>query len=282
MKLATLRRAGATEMTFAALVEGDSAFELAGFADVGAFLAASEADRMDALDAAVSLDTAVPLDSADYAPLILNPAKVYCIGLNYRNHIAEVGKQEPSFPTVFTKFASSLTGANDDIEIPAEDHRIDWEGELAIIIGTAGRRIPESEAANHIAGYAVSNDVSMRGYQGRSTEWTQGKCWDAASPLGPWLVSVEDFTPGARITTRVNGEVVQEDSTSDLVFSPAALVAYLSVPNELRPGDVILTGTPAGVALGRRNDAGRHPWLKPGDVLETEIESLGTSRNTFL
>ena len=282
MKLATLRRAGATEMTFAALVEGDSAFELAGFADVGAFLTASEAERMDALDAAVSLDTAVPLASANYAPLILNPAKVYCIGLNYRNHIAEVGKQEPSFPTVFTKFASSLTGANDDIEIPAEDHRIDWEGELAIIIGTPGRRIPESEAANHIAGYAVSNDVSMRGYQGRSTEWTQGKCWDAASPLGPWLVSADDFTPGARITTRVNGEVVQEDSTSDLVFSPAALVAYLSVPNELRPGDVILTGTPAGVALGRRNDAGRHPWLKSGDVLETEIESLGTSCNTFL
>ena len=282
MKLATLRRAGATETTFAALIEGDTAFELAGFADVGAFLAASDEARMDALDAAVDIDTAVPLASADYAPLVLNPAKVYCIGLNYRNHIAEVGKQEPKFPTVFTKFASSLTGANDDIEIPAEDHRIDWEGELAIVIGTKGRRIAESEAANHIAGYAVSNDVSMRGYQGRSTEWTQGKCWDAASPLGPWLVSAEDFTPGAKITTRVNGEVVQEDSTSDLVFSPAALVAYLSVLNELRPGDVILTGTPAGVALGRRNEAGRHPWLKPGDVLETEIESLGTSRNTFI
>ena len=282
MKLATLRRAGAPETTFAALIEGDAAFELAGFTDVGAFLAASDEARMDSLDAAVSVDTAVPLASADYAPLILNPAKVYCIGLNYRNHIAEVGKEEPKFPTVFTKFASSLAGANDDIEVPAEDHRIDWEGELAIVIGTKGRRIAESEAANHIAGYAVSNDVSMRGYQGRSTEWTQGKCWDAASPLGPWLVTAEDFTPGAKITTRVNGEVVQEDSTSDLVFSPAALVAYLSVLNELRPGDVILTGTPAGVALGRRNEAGRHPWIKPGDVLETEIESLGTSRNTFI
>ena len=282
MKLATLRRAGATETTFAALIEGDAAFELAGFTDVGAFLAATDESRMDALDAAVAIDTAVPLSSADYAPLVLNPAKVYCIGLNYRNHIAEVGKKEPEFPTVFTKFASSLTGANDDIEIPAEDHRIDWEGELAIVIGTKGRRIAESEAANHIAGYAVSNDVSMRGYQSRTAEWTQGKCWDAASPLGPWLVSADDFTPGAKITTRVNGEVVQEDSTSDLVFSPAALVAYLSVFNELRPGDVILTGTPAGVALGRRNESGRHPWLKPGDVLETEIESLGTSRNTFI
>ncbi len=282
MKLATLRRPAATDQTFAALLEGDNAFELTGFDDVGSFLGAPEEARLDSLDYALDFGTAIPLSTADYAPLIINPAKVYCIGLNYRNHIAEVGKQEPEFPTVFTKFASSLTGANDEIQIPAEDHRIDWEGELAIIIGTPGRRIPEAAAGNHIAGYAVSNDVSMRGYQGRSTEWTQGKCWDAASPLGPWLVSAEDFTPGAKITTRVNGEIVQEDSTADLVFSPAALVAYLSVFNELRPGDVILTGTPAGVALGRRNDEGRHPWLKPGDVLETTIESLGTSRNTFI
>lgn len=281
MKLATLRRPNAPDQTFAALIEGDTAYELSGFDDLGAFLGAPEEARMDSLDSALDFGQSIPVANADYAPLILNPAKVYCIGLNYRNHIAEVGKQEPEFPTVFTKFASSLTGANDEIEIPAEDHRIDWEGELAIIIGNPGRRIPEAEAGNHIAGFAVSNDVSMRGYQGRTTEWTQGKCWDSASPLGPWLVTADDFIPGAKITTRVNGEIVQEDSTADLVFSPAVLVAYLSVFNELRPGDVILTGTPAGVALGRRNDEGRHPWLKSGDVLETEIESLGTSRNVF-
>ncbi|KAA0976049.1 fumarylacetoacetate hydrolase family protein [Paeniglutamicibacter gangotriensis] len=279
MKLATLRRRSASADTFAAVITEESFAELEGFADVGAFLAADVQSRTAALGAAAG--SATPLAEADYAPLILNPAKIFCIGLNYRNHIAEVGKEEPKFPTVFTKFASSLTGAHDDIEIPSEDHRIDWEGELAVIIGEPGRRITESDAPKHIAGYAVSNDVSMRGYQGRTTEWTQGKCWDAASPLGPWLVSAEDFAAGAKITTRVNGEVVQEDSTADLVFSPAALVAYLSVFNELRPGDVILTGTPAGVALGRRNEAGRHPWLKAGDVLETSIESLGSSRNTF-
>lgn len=279
MKLATLRRSGASAETFAAVITEESFAELEGFADVGSFLAADAQARTAALGAAAG--SATSLSEADYAPLILNPAKVFCIGLNYRNHIAEVGKEEPEFPTVFTKFASSLTGAHDDIEIPAEDHRIDWEGELAVIIGEPGRRITETDAPKHIAGYAVSNDVSMRGYQGRTSEWTQGKCWDAASPLGPWLVSAEDFTAGAKITTRVNGEVVQEDSTADLVFSPAALVAYLSVFNELRPGDVILTGTPAGVALGRRNEAGRHPWLKAGDVLETSIESLGSSRNTF-
>lgn len=280
MKLATLRRSSAPENTFAALITEAQFVELDGFADVGAFLAADAQTRTAALGAAAG-GTATALDAADYAPLITNPAKVYCIGLNYRNHIAEVGKEEPKYPTVFTKFASSLTGANDEIEIPAEDHRIDWEGELAVVIGEPGRRIAEADAHKHIAGYAVSNDVSMRGYQGRTTEWTQGKCWDAASPLGPWLVSPEDFTQGAKITTRVNGEVVQEDSTADLVFSPAALVSYLSTFTELRPGDVIMTGTPAGVALGRRNEAGRHPWLKAGDVLETSIESLGTSRNTF-
>lgn len=280
MKLATLRRVGAPEKTFAALITEKHFTELEGFADVGAFLAADAQARITALGAAAT-GAATDLADADYAPLITNPAKVYCIGLNYRNHIAEVGQEEPKFPTVFAKFASSLAGAHDTIEIPAEDHRIDWEGELAVIIGEPGRRIPEADAHKHIAGYAVSNDVSMRGYQGRTTEWTQGKCWDAASPLGPWLVSPEDFAPGAKITTRVNGEVVQEDSTADLVFSPAALVAYLSVFNELRPGDVIMTGTPAGVALGRRNEAGRHPWLKAGDVLETSIESLGTSSNTF-
>jgi acylpyruvate hydrolase len=281
MKLATLRRTGAPESTFAALITEKHFTELKGFADVGAFLAANDDSRTDALGEAAT-GTATDLAEADYAPLITNPAKVFCIGLNYRNHIAEVGKEEPEFPTVFTKFASSLAGANDEIQIPAEDHRIDWEGELAVVIGEPGRRIAEADAHKHIAGYAVSNDVSMRGYQGRTTEWTQGKCWDAASPLGPWLVSPEDFATGAKITTRVNGEIVQEDSTADLVFSPAALVAYLSVFNELRPGDVILTGTPAGVALGRRNEAGRHPWLKSGDVLETSIESLGTSSNTFI
>jgi acylpyruvate hydrolase len=281
MKLATLRRAGAPESTFAALITEKHFNELKGFADVGAFLAANDDVRTAALGAAAT-GTATDLAEADYAPLITNPAKVFCIGLNYRNHIAEVGKEEPEFPTVFTKFGSSLAGANDEIQIPAEDHRIDWEGELAVVIGEPGRRIAEADAHKHIAGYAVSNDVSMRGYQSRTTEWTQGKCWDAASPLGPWLVSPEDFATGAKITTRVNGEIVQEDSTADLVFSPAALVAYLSVFNELRPGDVILTGTPAGVALGRRNEAGRHPWLKSGDVLETSIESLGTSSNTFI
>ncbi|MGJ9403442.1 fumarylacetoacetate hydrolase family protein [Arthrobacter sp. KK5.5] len=281
MRLATLRHPESGG-TFAALIDGSAAVEIEGFDDVGALLAAPAAERESALNAAKANGARHDAGAATFATLIPAPAKVFCIGLNYRNHIAETGNETPKFPTVFTKFAESLTGPTDEIEIPAEDHRIDWEGELAIVIGAAGRRIPEEDAERHIAGYAVSNDVSMRGWQGRTPEWTQGKCWEAASPVGPYLVTPDEFTPGARITTRVNGEVVQQDSTADLVFSPAALVAYLSTMVTLRPGDLILTGTPAGVALGRRNEHGRHPWLKAGDVLETEIEGLGAQRNVLV
>ncbi|MGG5752630.1 fumarylacetoacetate hydrolase family protein [Zafaria sp. Z1313] len=291
MRLATLRlpagqpspeppaEAGITRGTSAAVVLGDTAALLPGFADVGAFLAADDAGRRAALEAAAER---VPLGDAAFATLVTAPSKVFCIGLNYRNHIAETGSEEPRFPTVFTKFADSLAGAHDDVRIPAEDHRIDWEGELAIVVGRAGRRISEADAPAHIAGFAVSNDVSMRGWQGRTSEWTQGKCWEASTPVGPFLVTPDEFDPAARITTRVNGEVVQEDSVADQVFGPAQLVSYLSTMVTLRPGDLILTGTPAGVALGRRNEAGRHPWLVDGDVLETEIEGLGTQRNRIV
>lgn len=283
MKLATIRRPGAAQQTFAAVVLGDTAHELSGFGDVGAFLGADAAARQSALDAATaSGTTGVPVADAEFGTLIQSPEKVFCIGLNYRNHILETGQELPAYPTVFTKFARSLTGPTDPIQVPAEDHRLDWEGELAIVIGTAGRRITEEDATDHIAGYAVSNDVSMRGWQGRTTEWMQGKAWEASTPVGPFLVSADAFPAGARIRTSVNGKVVQEDSTADLVFGPAALVAYLSTMVTLAPGDLILTGTPAGVALGRRNEAGRHPWLKAGDVLETGIEGLGAQRNEIV
>ncbi|GAB3519903.1 fumarylacetoacetate hydrolase family protein [Arthrobacter monumenti] len=279
MKLATLRRPANAAETYAAVVSGNETAELTGFADVGAFLAAPAAVRD---EAAASAKPSGDIADASFATLITQPSKVFCIGLNYRNHILETGNELPEYPTVFTKFADSLTGANDDIEIPDEEHRIDWEGELAIVIGKGGRRISEDNAPTAIAGYAVSNDISMRGWQSRTSEWTQGKCWEASTPVGPYLVTPDEFDDGATITTKVNGEVVQQDSTGDLVFGTAALVSYLSTMVTLRPGDLILTGTPAGVALGRRNEQGRHPWLKAGDVVETEIAGLGAQRNTFV
>ncbi|MGD6980880.1 MULTISPECIES: fumarylacetoacetate hydrolase family protein [Citricoccus] len=294
MKLATYRLPGSEPdtpgATFAAIVtqtdgsRATAAVELEGIIDVGDFLYQPEPTRTELVEAALAAAEEDPtrvLDATQLEPatLIPFPTKVFCIGLNYRNHILETGQELPEYPAVFTKFAQSLTGASDPIEVPAEDHRLDWEGELCVVIGEPGRRIPEAEAEQHIAGYAVANDVSLRGYQGRTTEWTQGKAWEEMTPVGPWLVTPEEFTEGARITTRVNGEVMQDDSTGDLVFDARRLVSYLSDIVTLLPGDLILTGTPAGVALARKDAEGRRPWLKAGDVLETEIEGLGLQRN---
>lgn len=294
MKLATYRQPGADPQdpgaTFAAVVtavEGQRATQvvpLEGFSDVGEMLATPQAEREELIRQALEAAEDFParaLDAAELVPatLIPFPTKVFCIGLNYRNHILETGQELPEYPAIFTKFAQTLTGASDPIEVPAEDHRLDWEGELCIVIGEPGRRIPEAEADQHIAGYAIANDVSVRGYQGRTTEWTQGKVWEETTPVGPWLVTPEEFTEGARITTRVNGQVMQDDSTGDLVFDARRLVSYISDLVTLLPGDLILTGTPAGVAVARKDEDGRRPWLKAGDVLETEIEGLGVQRN---
>ncbi|MDI3331392.1 MAG: fumarylacetoacetate hydrolase family protein [Micrococcus sp.] len=294
MKLATYRLPGSDPetpgATFAAIVTGTdgsratAAVELEGIIDVGDFLSQPEPTRAELVESALAAAEEDPtrvLDATQLEPatLIPFPTKVFCIGLNYRNHILETGQDLPEYPAIFTKFAQSLTGANDPIEVPEEDYRLDWEGELCIVIGEPGRRIREDDADQHIAGYAVSNDVSVRGYQGRTTEWTQGKAWEEMTPVGPWLVTPDEFTDGARITTKVNGEVMQDDSTGDLVFDARKLVSYISDIVTLLPGDLILTGTPAGVALARKDEQGRRPWLKAGDVLETEIEGLGAQRN---
>jgi acylpyruvate hydrolase len=294
MKLSTFRLPGSDPetpgATFAAIVTATdgatatAAVELEGVIDVGDFLSLPEPQRTELVEATLAAAEEDPtrvLDATALEPatLVPFPTKVFCIGLNYRNHILETGQELPEYPTIFTKFAQTLTGATDAIEVPAEDHRLDWEGELCIVIGEPGRRIPEDEAGAHIAGYAVSNDVSVRGYQGRTTEWTQGKIWEESTPVGPWLATPDEFAPGAKIITRVNGETMQEDSTGDLVFGAEKLVSYISDMVTLLPGDLILTGTPAGVAVARKNDDGRRPWLKAGDVLETEIEGLGAQRN---
>jgi len=280
MKLATLRLASELSHTTAAVIEEGRAYYLDNVDSVQRFLRLDDSTQQEVVARALVGDS-ISEAEADYAPLIPNPSKVYCIGLNYKAHAAEVGKELPQYPAVFAKFASTLCGANDNIEIPVEDHRVDYEAELAVVIGKPGRRISAEDAADHIAGYAVSSDISMRGYQGRTSEWLQGKVWDKTNPLGPWLVTPDELKADARITSVVNGETVQDSTIDDLIFSAAELVAYLSTLNELQPGDVILTGTPAGVALGRRNEHGRHPWLKDGDVLETSIEGLGTSRVKF-
>lgn len=280
MKLATLRLASDPGHTTAAVIEEGRAYYLENLDTVQRFLRLEDSIQQEVIARAL-VGESISEGEADYAPVIPNPAKVYCIGLNYKSHAAEVGAELPEYPTVFSKFASSLCGANDTVEIPAEDHRVDYEAELAIIIGKPGRRISVEDANEHIAGYAISNDVSMRGFQDRTSEWLQGKAWDKSTPLGPWLVTRDEFNPQARIGSSINGKSAQDSTVDDLIFNAAEIVSYLSIFNKLQPGDVILTGTPAGVAVGRRDEHGRHPWVKNGDVMETTIEGLGTSRVTF-
>jgi acylpyruvate hydrolase len=235
--------------------------------------------------------------------LIAQPSKVFCIGRNYLAHLREGNPDAelPKFPEIFVKFADSLTGAYDDIPLPAgsgqpslgaalaaaaaaptaavpmESDFVDWEAEMVLVIGTPVRRASEGEAAAAIAGYTVGNDVSVRDWQFHTPLWTQGKAWEAMSPVGPVLVTVDEIgvTPDLRIRCLVDDEVVQDSRTSDMLFDPIQLVAYISRFVTLRPGDLIFTGTPSGVGVARKPQV----YLRAGQVLTTEIEGIGTSVN---
>ncbi|MBP2472302.1 acylpyruvate hydrolase [Crossiella equi] len=286
MRLATTRTATGTS----AVVRTPEGFAHTGFADVGALLASSARPGGDAL--AGILDALAPRTSdpapgpdvltgpLDLAPVIPRPGKLLCVGLNYRTHILEMGRPIPEHPTLFAKFADALVGPTDDIDLAPESAQVDWEAELAVVIGSPVRRADEDQAAKAIAGFTVLNDVTMRDWQFRTREWLQGKTFEATTPLGPVLVTPDELPGGVRpelaIRCTVNGEVVQEANTGDLVFDPVTLVRYLSTILTLHPGDVIATGTPGGVGHARTPPR----YLADGDVLGTEIEHLGQLVNT--
>lgn len=263
------------------------AVPLENITDVGAYLTLHPQERTVAVTTAMNAaknDPAQVLDVSEltYDTLIPYPSKIFCIGLNYRNHILETGLELPDYPTVFAKYGQTLTGPFSDIAVPQVDHRLDYEGELAVVMGAPGKNIPKGEAKNYVAGYTIGNDISLRGFQGRTDEWMQGKIFEATTPVGPWLVTADEFSQDAQLTTLVNGEVRQDDSVDDLVFGVAELIEYLSQMITLLPGDIILTGTPGGVALAMRDADGRRPWLKAGDIVETRIEGLGAQRNVIV
>lgn len=221
----------------------------------------------------------VPLAEVDLAPVIPEPSKIVCVGANYRDHIEEMGRTPPSHPTYFAKYARSLTGPRDDLVLPPTDLStdIDWEGELAIIIGTPARNVSRHDALAHIAGFCVLNDVSVRDWQRRTTQFLAGKAHEALTPLGPALVTTDQVGDGSglAITTTVNGVVKQDSNTSQLVFDARDVVADLSRILTLDPGDVIATGTPGGVGAARKPPE----YLKPGDEVVVTIEGLGSLAN---
>jgi acylpyruvate hydrolase len=219
-------------------------------------------------------------DAVRVAPVVPNPRKILCVGLNYRSHVTEMGRDLPDYPTLFAKFADALIGPTDDIMLAPESGSVDWEAELAVVIGKSVRRASADSAAEAIAGFTVMNDVTMRDWQFRTREWLQGKTFEGTTPLGPVLVTPDELpgglAPRLAISASVNGEVVQKADTSDLVFSAVDLVRYISTIVTLRPGDVIATGTPGGVGHARIPQR----YLRPGDVLVTEIEHVGRLENT--
>lgn len=213
-------------------------------------------------------------------PPIARPGKVLCVGLNYKDHAAEVGQEAPQHPTVFVRFETSLVGDGGAMIRPTLSERFDFEGELMAVIGKPGRHIRKSDALKHVAGYSVFNDGSLRDYQFRTTQWTLGKNFDATGALGPVLVGSHDLPEGARglsLQTRLNGTVVQKASTDSMFFDVATLIARLSDVMTLEPGDLIATGTPAGIGAVRTPPL----WMKPGDVCEVEIEEVGLLRNVI-
>lgn len=222
---------------------------------------------------------AQPLDLSedDFIRPLSNVSRVLCVGLNFTDHAKEVGAETPSHPTIFTKFGNALIGPGEQIQMPTESNKIDWEVELCAVVGKEGRRIPVDEAEEYLLGYTVLNDVSVRDWQGRTSEWFQGKNWDSMTPFGPVIVSPDelDIAGGLAMSCTVDGETRQQGSTANLIFKPAEVISYISTFMTLQPGDLIALGTPAGVGLSLRP----RKWLAPGQTVVTEIEGIGRLTN---
>ncbi|WP_433187589.1 fumarylacetoacetate hydrolase family protein [Actinoallomurus sp. CA-150999] len=269
MRLATIRTADGTH---AVRVDEDAAVEL-GHADLGALLRRPQWRT----EAAAADGPRHDLATLDYAPPVPSPEKIFCVGLNYRNHILEMGRQPPEHPTLFAKFARALVGAYDPVILPAGSTAVDWEAELGVVVGAELRHGTPAQARAAIAGYTVVNDVTARDFQNRSPQWLQGKTFESSTPVGPWLVTADsDDEPLSReLTCTVDGEPTQKADTADLVFGPAELIAYISHIITLTPGDLIATGTPGGVGHARRPPR----YLRAGSELVTRIEGVGECRN---
>lgn len=265
MRLVTIRTAGGTR---AGRLEGDQIIELDAN-DVGAILAGGEA----AMRAAASADgPRHDYATADLAPVIPNPPKIICVGQNYMAHIAEMGSQPPDYPTIFAKYTRSLVGPRDDIVLPKVSDNVDWEVELAIVIGKEARHVSGDAAMDAVAGWTILNDVSVRDYQRRTAQFLQGKTFEKSTPVGPALVTKDEVDASdLRLTTEVDGKVMQDSSTADLLFKPLDIISYISQIITLEPGDIIATGTPSGVGAGRKPQV----WLQPGQTMITRVQGLG-------
>ena len=232
--------------------------------------------------AAQALATHAPdlsFDQLELLPVIPNPEKIMCVGLNYHDHVKETGRDLTEKPAIFSRVSASQVAHGQAIMRPSESHRLDYEGEIAIIIGEGGRRISEANAWKHIAGYSCYNDGSVRDWQNFTTQWTAGKNFWRTGGFGPWMVTSDEIKPGQTLTlsTRLNGQVLQHATTDMMIHSIPRQIAFISTFVPLEPGDVIVTGTPGGVGNKRTPQL----FMKPGDVVEIEVDAVGILRNTI-
>lgn len=271
MKLATLRTAFGTS---AIRIEGDNVGVELDYEDVGALLRSEEWRK-----AAQLSGEPIVFDQHDLEAVVPTPGKIICAGLNYAKHIREMGREFPEHPTLFIKFADALTGPYDDVYIPEyATQKLDYEGELAVVIGERAHRVARADALDYVAGYAIMNDYTLRDFQRQTSQFHAGKSFYRTAGFGPWLTTPDEWAPGgsARLTTTVNGEVRQQDNTDDLIFSIAELIEFCSQLYPLNPGDVIVTGTPEGVGFARDPQQ----FLQDGDTVAIDIEGLGHISNT--
>jgi acylpyruvate hydrolase len=272
MRFATIRTPTGTQ---AARLEGDQLVVLRS-TDVGELLSHDNF----LLAAHDELGTSVDPAKADFATLIPRPPKIICVGLNYRSHILERGQDLPEFPTLFAKYNNALIGANDNIVLPDNSERPDWEVELGVVIGRPARHVDATEARAAIGGLCTVNDITMRDWQRRTQQWLQGKTFEHTTPVGPYLVTPDevDFGLDLEVRCEINDEVMQLDRTNELVFGPIEIVSYISELTTLMPGDIIATGTTGGVG-----DARTPPiYLAPGTKVRTVVEGLGECLNTCI
>lgn len=270
MRLATIRANGTTH---AARVESDNtAVAIEGYANVGELLQNENWEQI-AQDAS---GEAKEFAKTDLEAVVPAPKKIVCVGLNYANHIKEMGRNLPTHPTLFVKYPDALTGPYDDVLVPEyANAELDWEGELAVVIGKRARRVKAADAQDYIAGYAVMNDYTMRDYQYRTLQWHQGKSFEKSAGFGPWLTTKDSFEFGGELATFLEGEKMQTTPTDDLVFGPEALIEYISHIYPLDAGDVIVTGTPGGV--GHARDPKR--YIGDGQTVTIAIDGLGEVAN---
>jgi 2-keto-4-pentenoate hydratase/2-oxohepta-3-ene-1,7-dioic acid hydratase in catechol pathway len=280
MKFITFRAQGATHY---GVVSGDGIVDLAPrlgarFPDLKSVIAADA--TAEAEKAAKGATADFRLDQIDYAPVIPNPGKILCVGLNYEEHRMETGRPKVENPTIFARFADTQIGHLQPIVKPKLSDKVDYECELAVIIGKGGRYISEAKAYDHVFGYSCYNDVSIRDYQNHTSQWTPGKNFPSSGPFGPWLVTRDEM--GAlepkRMQTRLNGQTVQNTLFEMMIFPVPRLIEYLSRFTTLMPGDVIVSGTPGGVGMRREPPL----WMKAGDTVEIDIEGIGILKNPIV